>query len=34
MEYIGFGDIDSFEPKFCPECGKEILREQQIEKAS
>ena len=26
MEYIGFGDTGSFEPKFCPECGREILR--------
>lgn len=34
MEDIGFGDMGSFEPKFCPECGKEILRERQIEKTS
>lgn len=26
MEYIGFGDMGSFEPKYCPECGREILR--------
>ena len=26
MEYIGFGDMGAFEPKYCPECGREILR--------
>lgn len=29
-EYIGFGDMGSFVPKFCPECGREILGERLI----